>query len=1114
MPTSRIVIPTPWPVRGPTRAFHVSAAARRRFGIDEAWVTLRGVVVLARADRAATIAERVTAAGLPPLRAADLLAGALLDEVYHVVIAHYLANVDAMALTRAMERARASLGGEVERTLRAFVAHYPPPDVADGDPLARVVDGVSGAEVALEELWTCYLANANPALAAAQPLVDLAPLAAVAPIDPLLAALQGHLSTLPGPEGRVDVSLFDLLLEPLRRHPHDLAKQLGFVRERWGVALGHEFVAFVGRLQGVLAEAREAEVRRQAGPGPAPAPSDVRAGIAVGGGEVERFSRDDDWMPRVVMIAKSTHVWLDQLTRSYAVPIARLDDVPDAEFAALAERGVNALWLIGLWQRSAASQTIKRLRGASDALASAYALDDYAIATELGGEGAYAALVERAARFGVRIATDMVPNHVGIDGRWVIDHPERFVQLPTPPYPAYRFTGPDLSPDPRVEIRIEDHYYDASDAAVVFERRDVATGEVRYLYHGNDGTLTPWNDTAQLDYLRADVREAVIATILAVARRSPIIRFDAAMTLAKRHVRRLWYPEPGEPGGVPSRGRWGALSEEAFEAAMPVEFWREVVDRVAVEAPGTLLLAEAFWMMEGYFVRTLGMHRVYNSAFMHMLRDHDDAGYRAIVKEILLFDPRILQRFVNFMNNPDEETAREQFGDGDRYFAVATLLSTLPGLPLFGHGQFEGFTEKYGMEFSRARRSEVPDARLLERHARSIAPLLRRRGDFSAVDGFRLFDALGRDGAVIEGVYAFVNRSAGGTSLVLVNHQPTAAQGRLLTSAPQVVDPAAPPRSTGLAAALGVRGGDRVVVTARDLQRPTIAIRVADAVVRDGWTFALAPYETRVWSDVREVRDPPAAWLDALAGGDAVEVDVAGESGVDVAPRPAAEHTVDPEALAALHAALIAWITAPGAAAWRAFLTALPEAFEPPPAAPLPAAARGAVAVTAAWLAAFVSLPDPAGLWRRCAARAALERALERIGERDAAAWGEIAEAFVAAWPIAWAEDAPPAAFAASPVARAAFGLAPAEGERIAPAAALRFAAVGFALAQAMGEGPQAERWKKAAEIRIAAADAPSSTLPPSAVPGDPAAPRKVEGVAVPARLRRPPPGRGRRKRR
>jgi len=54
---------------------------------------------------------------------------------------------------------------------------------------------------------------------------------------------------------------------------------------------------------------------------------------------------------------------------------------------------------------------------------------------------------------------------------------------------------------------------------------------------------------------------------------------------------------------------------------MPNEFWREVVDLVRNGAPDTLLLAEAFWLMEGYFVRTLGMHRVYNSAFMNMLKD-------------------------------------------------------------------------------------------------------------------------------------------------------------------------------------------------------------------------------------------------------------------------------------------------------------------------------------------------------------------------------------------------------------------------------------------------------------------------------------------------------------
>ena len=123
--------------------------------------------------------------------------------------------------------------------------------------------------------------------------------------------------------------------------------------------------------------------------------------------------------------------------------------------------------------------------------------------------------------------------------RWVTDHPDYFVQRADPPYPAYSWTGPNLSTDERVGIYLEDHYTDASDAAVVFKRVDRWSGTTRYIYHGNDGTSFPWNDTAQLDYLRADVREAVIRTIIEVARRFPVIRFDAAMVLARKHVQRF-----------------------------------------------------------------------------------------------------------------------------------------------------------------------------------------------------------------------------------------------------------------------------------------------------------------------------------------------------------------------------------------------------------------------------------------------------------------------------------------------------------------------------------------------------------------------------------------------
>ena len=226
------------------------------------------------------------------------------------------------------------------------------------------------------------------------------------------------------------------------------------------------------------------------------------------------------------------------------------------------------------------------------------------------------------------------------------------------------------------------------------------------------------------------MREHVIQTILHVASACfPIIRFDAAMVLAKRHVQRLWFPLPGAGGSIPSRAEY-ALTQEEFDALMPNEFWREVVDRVAAEVPGTLLLAEAFWLLEGYFVRTLGMHRVYNSAFMNMLRDEENAKYRSYLKKTIEFDPDILKRYVNFMSNPDERTAIDQFGTGDKYFGVCTLLATLPGLPMFGHGQIEGFTERYGMEFKQARMEEYPNEGLVARHQHDIAPLLKEPATF------------------------------------------------------------------------------------------------------------------------------------------------------------------------------------------------------------------------------------------------------------------------------------------------------------------------------------------------------------------------------------------------
>ena len=563
-------------------------------------------------------------------------------------------------------------------------------------------------------------------------------------------------------------------------------------------------------------------------------------------------------MPRLVLVAKSTHVWLDQLSRRYGRAVLRLDQIPEEELEALAAAGFTGLWLIGVWERSEASQRLKHLRGNPEAVASAYALYDYVVAADLGGPEALEGLRRRAWAKGLRLASDMVPNHVGLDGRWVMEHPDWFLSLPRPPYPGYSYTGPDLSGDPRVEIQIEDHYWDGTDAAVVFRRLDRRSGEEYFIYHGNDGTSMPWNDTAQLNYLLPEVREAVIGTILHVARQFPIIRFDAAMTLARRHVQRLWFPAPGTGGAIPSRAAQG-MSDEEFARHMPDEFWREVVDRVAAEAPDTLLLAEAFWMLEGYFVRTLGMHRVYNSAFMHMTAKERNADYRRLMRNVLEFDPEILKRYVNFMNNPDEETAAAQFGTGDKYFGVCTLMCTLPGLPMFGHGQVEGFRERYGMEYRRARSEESPDRGLVERHRREIFPLLRRRRQFAEAAEFLLYEAADA-GAVAESIFAYSNRVEGRASVVVYNNQYEAAAGWVYRSVPYLDKARGGLRTRHLGEGLGLRGGHDDFVVFREHPAGPEYLRRSRDLCERGLFMSLNGYQCRVFLDFTEVADRTGAY--------------------------------------------------------------------------------------------------------------------------------------------------------------------------------------------------------------------------------------------------------------
>jgi len=886
--------------------FHIAREIRERFELEDGLFSYTGNVVFANVTACRQLAKKMNdargaeadPAGI--VNAGALFAMGLIDELNHALVAKYRKEIDPAVLSEAMKWfAAQAQPEEVDRLLRTFTEMFPGVAIYRGDVtadkwLSEATEGLSNREAAMEELLMLWLANRNPAFKPFRELFEETKLKEKTIYQTATTTLPSYFATRPPLDPEVG-SLLDALQAPFMASPDSLTGQLEFIREKWTPYLGDE----LKRVLLAIDVLREEDIAIWMRFNPA-APDNFRHGAPGWGGdgfvgdeyigfdemygpdgkprkryatdyqaplvEYENFSADQAWMPNVVLMAKSTYVWLEQLSKKYGRHIHRLDHVPDEELRLLAERGMTGLWLIGLWERSIASRTIKRLRGHTDAVASAYSLKEYQIAEDLGGNYAYENLRDRAARFGVRLASDMVPNHMGLDSNWVIENPDWFIYRWESPFPSYSFNGPDLSTDSRVEIKIEDHYFDQTDAAVAFRLRHYADGATRYVYHGNDGTTFAWNDTAQLDYSKAAVREHVIQTILHVARLFPIIRFDAAMVLAKRHVQRLWFPLPGAGGSIPSRAE-NAVSQEEFDAMMPHEFWREVVDRVAVEVPGTLLLAEAFWMLEGYFVRTLGMHRVYNSAFMHMLKDEENAKYRSYLKKTIEFDPDILKRYVNFMSNPDEKTAIDQFGSGDKYFGVATLMATLPGLPMFAHGQIEGFTERYGMEFKRARMDEWPNEGLVARHQHEIAPLLHNRKIFADSTNFVLYDFWHEFGGVDENVYAYSNRLGGDRSIVFYNNSYGGTKGTIHHSAASMDKGSGELRQRSLADGLALPYDDGVIVVYRDVSKGLEYLRRAGEFHRNGLNMELRGYQYAVLLNWREYRPSAEYPWDALCDG-------------------------------------------------------------------------------------------------------------------------------------------------------------------------------------------------------------------------------------------------------
>jgi hypothetical protein len=379
----------------------------------------------------------------------------------------------------------------------------------------------------------------------------------------------------------------------------------------------------------------------------------------------------------------NTWVWLEELGAKSGTNVD-LSSVPPTEWDAIATYGFDAVWLMGVWDRSPAGIAIANRNPGlledfqralpdfqkSDNVGSPYCIRQYLVAKRLGGPKALAVARKELASRGMKLLLDFVPNHVAPDHPWIGEHPEYFIQG----------SSKDAQNSPGSYIEVQD----------------------MFLACGRDPYFPAWPDVVQLNAFQPELRQRVVETLTNVAGQCDGVRCDMAMLLLNNVFERTW----GVRAGL----------------RPATEYWDDVIPPVKRVNPDFLFIAEAYWDLE-WELQQRGFDFCYDKRLYDRL-EHESAES---VRLHLCADLGYQQKLLRFLENHDEPRAASAF-PGAKERAAAVVTSTLPGARMFHEGQFEG--RKVRLPVFLGRRPDEPvDRDLFEFYGRLLkavdAPMFR-----------------------------------------------------------------------------------------------------------------------------------------------------------------------------------------------------------------------------------------------------------------------------------------------------------------------------------------------------------------------------------------------------
>ncbi len=433
-----------------------------------------------------TAARRAAGAAEPVVAPGSLNAMGLIDEVLHAVVAVYREHEDPEAVDDALDHLDESLGRRAPSTRSSCASRptsRPAPSTAarcrprptwPARPTARPT-ARSRSRSWRRAGWRTPI----PPSARTAELFDDRDLAASTAYRAVIEEL-GRFFAGRTPFGPDRQDLVTMLRAPALAEPTSLAGQLRWIRAHWGAFLaaylGDRFGALLERLvtglDVVTEEERARWMRHHAGPGGG------GAGEAPSYGGPRRGARALLRGQRLDAARRAhgqEHVRLARpaLPQTYGREIRRLDQIPDEELDRLARWGFTGLWLIGLWERSRgqpADQADARQprRGRLRLLAAATTRSPTTSAARPPGRTC-ASGPGRAASASPPTwsRTTWASTRAGSSSTRTGSSRARTARIPATPS-----AGPTSPTTRGSAIQIEDHYWDSTDAAVVFRRED------------------------------------------------------------------------------------------------------------------------------------------------------------------------------------------------------------------------------------------------------------------------------------------------------------------------------------------------------------------------------------------------------------------------------------------------------------------------------------------------------------------------------------------------------------------------------------------------------------------------------------------------------------------